>query len=77
VAITDPITGKVAGMVVMQPSGVTAFTPAAGYTGQVPAITYTVEGSDGQISPGALSACVLPGMAGRACEPGARVTVVT
>lgn len=77
VAVTDPITGKVAGMVVMQPSGVTAFTPAAAYTGQVPAIIYTVEGSDGQISPGALSACVLPGMVGRACEPGAWVTVVT
>jgi hypothetical protein len=37
------------------------FTPAAGFTGQAPAISYTVQSSDGQVSPGALAVTVLPG----------------
>jgi hypothetical protein len=61
VTVTDPATGKVAGTVVVEPDGDVIFTPAAGYTGQVPAITYTVESSDGQVSPGALAVTVLPG----------------
>jgi hypothetical protein len=63
VTVTDPVTGKVAGTVVMLPDGTTTFTPAAGFTGQAPAITYTVESSDGQVSPGALAVTVLPGAA--------------
>jgi hypothetical protein len=61
VTVTDPITGKVAGTVVVEADGDVIFTPAAGYTGQVPAISYTVESSDGQVSPGALAVTVLPG----------------
>lgn len=63
VTVTDPVTGKVAGTVVMLPDGTTTFTPASGFTGQAPAITYTVESSDGQVSPGALAVTVLPGAA--------------
>jgi CshA-type fibril repeat protein len=61
VAVTDPATGKTVGTVVVQPDGTVTFTPAAGFTGQAPAISYTVESSDGQVSPGALAVTVLPG----------------
>ena len=61
VTVTDPVTGKTAGTVVVQPDGSVTFTPAAGFTGQVPAISYTVTSSDGQVSPGALAVTVLPG----------------
>ena len=61
VTVTDPATGKVAGTVVVQPNGDVTFTPAAGFTGQAPAISYTVQSSDGQVSPGALAVTVLPG----------------
>jgi CshA-type fibril repeat protein len=60
VTVTDPVTGKVAGTVVVQPDGTVTFAPAPGFTGQAPAITYTVESSDGQVSPGALAVTVLP-----------------
>ena len=60
VTVTDPVTGKVAGTVAVMPDGSVTFTPASGFTGQVPAISYTVESSDGQVSPGALAVTVLP-----------------
>ena len=60
VTVLDPVSGKVAGTVVVQPDGSVTFTAAAGYTGQVPAISYTVTSSDGQVSPGALTVTVLP-----------------
>jgi CshA-type fibril repeat protein len=60
VTVTDPVTGKVTGTVVVQPDGTVTFTPAPGFTGQAPAISYTVESSDGQVSPGALTVTVLP-----------------
>ena len=61
VTVVDPVTGRTAGPVVVQPNGAVTFTPAAGLTGQAPAITYTVLSSDGQTSPGAVSVTVLPG----------------
>jgi hypothetical protein len=61
VTVTDPVTGKVTGSVVMLPDGTTTFEPAAGFTGQAPAISYTVESSDGQVSPSAVAITVLPG----------------
>jgi hypothetical protein len=61
VTVTDPITGKVTGTIVMLPDGTTTFTPAPGFTGPVPAISYTVTSSDGQVSPSALDITVLPG----------------
>ena len=61
VTVTDPVTGKVTGTVVVQPDGSVVFTPASGFTGQAPAISYTVQSSDGQVSPGALAITVLPG----------------
>lgn len=67
VTVTDPVTGKVTGTVVVQPDGALTFTPAPGFTGQVPAIIYTVESSDGQLSPGAVSVTVQPGAG--ACVP--------
>jgi hypothetical protein len=60
VTVTDPVTGKVAGTVVVQANGTTTFTPASGFTGQVPAVSYTVTSSDGQVSPGALAVTILP-----------------
>jgi hypothetical protein len=60
VTVTEPATGSVAGTVVLQPNGSTTFAPAAGYGGQVPAISYTVTSSDGQVSPGALAVTILP-----------------
>ena len=60
VTVVDPISGKVAGTVVVQANGDVTFTPAPGFTGQSPAISYTVESSDGQVSPGALAVTVLP-----------------
>jgi hypothetical protein len=61
VTVTDPVTGKVTGTVVVQPDGDVIFTPAPGFTGEAPAISYTVMSSDGQVSPGALAVTVLPG----------------
>ena len=61
VTVTDPATGKVAGTIVVLPDGTATFAPASGFTGPVPAISYTVTSSDGQVSPGALDITVLPG----------------
>jgi hypothetical protein len=61
VAVTDPVTGKVAGTIAVLPDGTATFAPASGFTGPVPAISYTVTSSDGQVSPGALDITVLPG----------------
>ena len=67
VTVVDPVTGKVTGTVVVEPDGDVIFTPAPGFTGQAPAIMYTVESSDGQVSPGALTVTVLPGEACTEC----------
>lgn len=64
VTVTDPVTGKVAGTIVVLAGGNATFTPAPGFTGPVPAISYTVTSSDGQVSPGALDVTVLPGESG-------------
>jgi hypothetical protein len=61
VTVTDPLTGKVTGTIVVLPDGTATFTPAPGFSGPVPAISYTVTSSDGQVSPGALDITVLPG----------------
>lgn len=63
VPVVDPISKVVVGSVVVQPDGTAIFTPTpgGGFTGQAPAIQYTVLCSDGQVSPGALSVTVLPG----------------
>jgi hypothetical protein len=60
VTVIDPVSGKTTGTVVVQPDGTVTFTPATTYTGQVPAISYTVTSSDGQVSPSALVLTVLP-----------------
>jgi CshA-type fibril repeat protein len=67
VTVVDPVTGKVTGTVVVEPDGDVIFTPAPGFTGQAPAISYSVESSDGQVSPGALTVTVLPGEGLDAC----------
>jgi hypothetical protein len=61
VTVRDPVTNAVTGTVVMLADGTTTFTPASGFTGQAPAIQYTVTSSDGQVSPGTLSVVVQPG----------------
>ena len=60
VTLTDPATGIVTGTLVVQPTGVFTFTPAPGYVGPAPAITYSVRGSDGQANPSQLTIDVLP-----------------
>jgi hypothetical protein len=61
VPVVDPTTGKVTGTIAVLPDGTATFLPAAGFTGQAPAISYTVTSSDGQVSPSALAITVLPG----------------
>ena len=61
VTVLDPITNAVTGTVVVKSDGTVAFSPAAGFAGQVPAITYTVASSGGQVNPSAVSLTVLPG----------------
>ena len=61
VPVVDPVTGRTTGTIVVQPDGTATFTPAVGFTGPVPAISYTVTSSDGQVSPSALDITVLPG----------------
>jgi CshA-type fibril repeat protein len=61
VPVVDPVTRATAGTVVVQSDGTVTFTPAPGFTGQAPAIQYTVTSSDGQTSPSALSVTVLSG----------------
>ena len=61
VNVADPTTQQPAGAVSVLANGTATFTPAAGFAGQAPAITYTVTGSDGQTSPGALCAIVPSG----------------
>ena len=63
VTVRDPVTNTVAGTVVLLANGTATFTLAPGFTGQAPAIQYTVASSDGQVSPGTLSVVVQPGMA--------------
>ena len=60
VTVIDPVSGKTAGTVVVLPDGSVTFTAAKGFSGQVPAISYTVASSDGQVSPGAVAVTVLP-----------------
>lgn len=61
VPVVDPVSQAVVGTVVMLPDGTTTFTPALGFTGQAPSISYTVESSDVQVSPGSLVVTVLAG----------------
>lgn len=61
VTVKDPVSGQVTGTVALLPNGAATFTPAAGFTGQAPAITYTAACSDGQTSPSVLSVLLQPG----------------
>jgi hypothetical protein len=61
VPVYDPITNKLTGTIVVQPDGTATFTPAPGFSGQVPPITYNVASSDGQSQPSTLTIEVLPG----------------
>lgn len=67
VTVVDPLTSRPAGTLVVLPDGALTFTPASGYAGQVPAVTYMVTCSDGQAIPGAFNLVVQPGA--RACRP--------
>ena len=48
VGLTNPTTGKLAGMLVLQASGMFTFTPAADYIGPAPVVSFTATSSDGQ-----------------------------
>jgi hypothetical protein len=61
VTLLDPTTNTVTGAVVVQADGTVTFSPAATFAGQVPAITYTVASTGGQVNPSAVSLTVLPG----------------
>lgn len=58
VTVIDPDTNQTAGAVVVQPDGSFTFTPAGGFTGQVPAITCLVQSSDGQLSQAVVTALI-------------------
>ncbi len=70
VTVLDPITNAATGTVVVKSDGTVTFSPAAGFAGQVPAITYTTASSDGQVNPSAVSLTVLPGERERALRAG-------
>jgi hypothetical protein len=59
--VVDPATGRTAGTVVVLANGTATFTPATGFSGQAPPITYMVTSSDGQTSPGTLTVTLQPG----------------
>jgi hypothetical protein len=62
VTVTDPANpSRTLGTLVVQPNGTATFTPASGFTGPLPQVTYTVTSSDGQTNPGALNIDVAPG----------------
>lgn len=70
VTVRDPFTGQVAGTVTIASNGTATFTPSPSFSGQVPPISYTVAGSDGQVTPSTLSVVVQPGKAtGWRCTP--------
>lgn len=60
VAVFNPATAARVGTVSVLADGTATFTPAPGFTGQVPSLTYTVACSDGQIRTSAASISVLP-----------------
>lgn len=68
--VVDPMSGKTAGLFKVLRNGTATYIPAAGFTGQVPAITYFVESSDGQTSPGVLAPVTPDGEAMHACHRG-------
>jgi hypothetical protein len=61
VPVKDATTGVVTGTLLVQADGSVTFTPAAGFSGDVPVVVYTVSSSDGQVNPSALSITVQPG----------------
>ena len=60
VTVTDPVSGKTAGSLVLRPDGSFSFTPAPGYSGSVPPVTYVAACSDGRRVVSSLSFDVLP-----------------
>jgi hypothetical protein len=58
VTVTDPVSQDATGSVVVQTNGAVTFTADAGFTGQVPPITYTTLSSDGQTSASTISIVV-------------------
>ena len=60
VAVVNPVTGVKAGSVAMLADGTITFTPALGFSGQVPPILYTVASSDGQVRSSTATIKVLP-----------------
>ena len=55
ITLVNPVTGVITGTLVVQPNGDFTFTPASGYVGPVPTVSYTVASSDGQTNPSALN----------------------
>ena len=60
VPVVDPATGAPTGTIVVLPDGTATFTPASGFSGPVPTISYMVASSDGQKDPSALDNTVVP-----------------
>jgi hypothetical protein len=69
VTLRHPVTNVTTGTLLLSPSGNYTFTPAPGYVGPAPAVTYTVRSSDGQTDVSALNIDVLPGGSACACKP--------
>jgi hypothetical protein len=69
VTLVSPTTGATVGSLQVQPNGDFTFTPAPGYVGPTPTVTYVVASTDGQKDTSALNINVVPGEA-RACASG-------
>jgi hypothetical protein len=63
VPVIDPATGTSTGTIVVMPDGTTTYTPAPGFTGTVPTVSYVVRSSDGQTDPSTLIITVVAGEA--------------
>lgn len=60
VTLFYPGTGTNTGTLSVSSNGAWTFTPAPGYVGPAPVVTYTVASSDGQTNPSTLTLDVLP-----------------
>jgi hypothetical protein len=61
VPVIDPATGTNTGTIVVLADGTTTYTPAPGFSGVVPTVSYVVRSSDGQTDPSTLNITVVPG----------------
>jgi hypothetical protein len=72
VPVINPATGSATGTIVVLADGTATFTPAPGFSGTVPTVSYVVRSSDGQTDPSTLIITVVPGVCVHGCGRGER-----